>query len=84
MIAARRADHGNGREAVDDPVPGARTVEALQQFLKHEFGRVDGAPDECLPEAPHLGTLRRRIPSERQRPDTGIHEQVHRRERSSL
>ena len=41
-----------------------------------------GTP-ECS-RTPPPGTLRRRIPSECQRPDTGIHPPVHRRERTSL
>ena len=59
VIAARRHDHGHVREALDELCPGARTVKTLQQFLKHQSSRVNRAPEESFPEAPHLGNLRR-------------------------
>ena len=65
MVAARRHNHGNGREAVDDPRPDTRAAAALQQFLKYQAGHVDRlAAAERLAQAPHLGAFRRRIPSE--------------------
>ena len=85
MVATRRHNHGDGREAVDDPRPSARAAAALQQFLKYQAGRVDClAAAERLPQVPHLGAFRWRIPPERQRPDAGIYEQAHLRVRSRL
>ena len=85
MVAARRYNHGNVREPVDDLRPGARAAPTLQQLLKYQTGRVDRlATSERLPQAPHLGAFRRRIPSERQGPDAGIDEQAHLRVRSRL
>ena len=52
VIAARRYDHGDGRETLDDPRPGAWAPEALQQLLKHQAGRVDRlAAPERFPQA---------------------------------
>ena len=85
MIVSRGHDHGDICEQTDDPMPVARAAASLQQLLKHQAGRADGlAIGKRIPQVPHLGNFRRRIPPERQGPDAGIDEQAHSRVRSRL
>ena len=85
MILSRGYDHGDVCEQTDDPMPIASAEASLQQFLKHKAGRADGlAIGKRIPQAPHFGNFRRRIPPEHQGPDDGFDEQAHSRVRSRL
>ena len=85
MILPIRTDEGEGSEAVDDVAPGARAGKTLKQFLKNDAGGHDYVVTverflQCL----HLRRCSRVIPSERKRPDAGVDEKHHFRERSAL
>ena len=59
--------------------------ETLQQLLENESSRKNGlAGAQGVGERENLGGRRGRVPTQCQRPDTGIDEQTHRRERSAL
>ena len=85
MIIAVRRDHRQRREALHDRVAGGGTAEALEQFLQDEPGRVHRLPGrERLPQTARLWSVVRRVSPERERPDAGVDEETHPRERSAL
>jgi len=72
-------------EALDDFAPSTRPRESLQELLKHESGSdYRFARLERVAKRDHLGSRERSVASKRQRPDAGIDEERHLRERSFL
>ena len=70
---------------IDDPLARFGPRKPLQKLLYHQTGRNDCiAGGDCTIEGLHLGHLRRRIATERERPNTGVDEQSQSRERSAL
>ena len=72
------------RETIEDRVARLGSLESLQQLLEDETGREDRS--EAFERRPQVrdGRMVRMVPSQRMRPDAGIDEQVHDRERSAL
>ena len=57
----------------------------MEQFLQdHSGGGDDLTTSERMPQCPDLGHIRRGAPAQRERPDAGVDEQAHPRERSAL
>jgi len=85
MIVNIRRDRGKQRELLNDFLPRARSLKSLQQLLKHQACRHDEVP---APEAGcqelYLRGLCGWTPTQRERPDARVHEQIHQRERSDL
>lgn len=87
MVIAIRHDHRQRRATLHDRVAGRGTAEALKQLLKDEPGRVHGFPGcKRLPQTTGFGSVvgTRGVSPEGQRPDTGVDEETHPRERSAL
>ena len=85
MILAIRLYQRKRREAGDDLGPGLRGNEALKQFLEyHSSGHDDIRSGKRILQSRNLRLSRRCIAPESQRPDAGVDEQRHLRERSRL
>ena len=85
VILDLRRENGEQRELLHDPPRGGRPLETLEQFLEHDPGRDDDvAPLEALGEEQAPRARRGGCAAERQRPDAGVDEDVHERERSAL
>jgi len=73
-------------EALDDAIALARTQEALKQLLQDETGRKErltGTQSRCQRSDVHrVGAFG--VAAQRSRPDAGVDEDAHRRERSAL
>ena len=80
-----RTHERDDREALEDGVVGASAAEALKQLLQNEARRGHGlASEESLLEAPKLVGLIVVIPSQGERPDARVDEEIQGRERSAL
>jgi hypothetical protein len=79
VISSFRDDKRKCRKGLDDAPPGLGTVESLEQFLKNQPGGEDAISSlqgELQPM--DFPTIRGRVASKRQRPDTGIHQDIQR------
>jgi len=73
------------RESSNDLVARAGSGESLQQFLEDQAGRYDRpAGMQCVGERIDLGYRLRRISTQRERPHTGVDQEIQRRVRSTL
>src|ERR1035438_10819422 len=80
-----RGKEREGRKPVDNVLTRTRTGEPLQQFLQNQSSGHNGfATFEGATQRPYLWTIGRLVATEGERPDAGIDEQRHRRERSAL
>jgi hypothetical protein len=62
-----------------------RSSETLKQFLEDQAGRENEfAALERPVQRDYMGLIGRCIPSQSQRPDTGVDKETHSRERSDL
>lgn len=85
MILAVRLQEGQHVEPVDDVLGGPRTGKSLQQFLEDKAGGHNRiATIESFSQLTHFRSPRGLIPPEGERPDAGVNEKTHRRERSAL
>ena len=85
MILSVRRQQRQGSEPVNDVLARTWSSEALQQLLQDEPGRQNRIPTfECIVQSSHLWGRRGLITAEGKRPDAGIDEQAHPRERSAL
>jgi hypothetical protein len=72
-------------ESIDNVFTRTRASEPLQQFLQNQSRGHNGfATFEGAAQRPYFGAIGRRVATEGERPDAGIDEQRHRRERSAL
>jgi len=85
MIVSIRRQHRQCGELLDKFLTGLWAREALQQFLQNEPSDNDGvASVECRAQGRNLRCREVGITAKRQRPDAGINQDGHRRERSIL
>ena len=85
VVLARRSDHRQRAETIQDPGSGFRSLVPLQQLLEHDAGSVDRlSPDQGLPQSRHFRSFRGRVPAKGQRPHAGVDKQSHERLRSRL
>ena len=78
-------EDGQDPEFRENPRSLCGTVKPLEQLLNHESSRYDDVlPFEAPAEEGDLRSRRRRRAPQRQRPDAGVDENVHDRERSAL
>ncbi len=64
VVLARRSDHRQRAETIQDPRSGPGSPVPLQQLLEHDAGRVDRpAPDQGLPQSRHFRSFRGRSPT---------------------
>ena len=85
VVLARRSDHRQRAETIQDPGSGFRSLVPLQQLLEHDAGSVDRlSPDQGLPQSRHFRSFRGRVPAKGQRPYAGVDKQGHERLRSRL
>ena len=85
MVIAVRHDHRQRREVRHDSVTGLGAAEALEKLLKDEPGREHRVPGcKRLPQTIGFGSVARGVPPEGERPDAGVDEEAHPRERSAL
>lgn len=71
-------------EALDDPAMRFGLREALQQLLEHQTRADDGAVFQGVLQVTDFRQIRRRIPPQRQRPDTRVDEHTQSRALSAL
>ncbi len=85
MILPVRCRERQGRKPVNDVFTRTRAGKSLQQFLQDKTcGHDNFATFESVAQHTHLGGSGGLVAAECERPDTGIDEQGHRRERSAL
>ncbi len=85
MRATIRSQQGNRAEAIQDSLAITWTSEALKQFLQHQSGGEDSFPaEQRLLESADLVRRFLSITPQSKRPNTGVHEEAHCRERSAL
>lgn len=85
VIVAVRLQYGQRSETLDDLSPRFGAGEPLQQFLQDQSGGDhDITAEQRFLERMDFGFSCRSIAAQRQRPDAGINEQSHLRERSDL
>ena len=85
MVGPIRYYQREGGESIHDHLTGLRPGEALEEFLEDQARSENSlAGLEGLLEPANLWIRRRDITTQRQRPDTGIDENAHPRERSTL
>ena len=85
VILSVRGQKRQRHEPVNDIFTRPRTGESLQQFLQDQpRGHDRIAPFKAISQRAHLRSRGSSVASERKRPDAGIDEQIHRRERSAL
>ena len=85
VILPVRGQKRQGRKSINDVLARPRAGEALQQFLQDEPSCQDRIPTfERIAQSSHLREQRGLITAEGERPDAGIDEQVHPRDRSTL
>ena len=85
VILPVRGQERQGAKPVNDVLTCPRAGKSLQQFLQDETADHDGfAAFESVAQHVHLGSSGSLVAAECERPDAGIDEQGHRRERSAL
>jgi len=85
MVLSLRLEQRQRRKPFDDLGTGFRTREALQKFLQYEASRDDDVrPQQGFLELLNLRLRCRGVPPKRQRPNAGVDEDRHVRDRSAL
>ena len=85
IVFAVRLNQCQRRKPLDDLLTGLGTGEALKQFLQHKTGRDHNiCTSKRILQRLYLGLFNLNVTSEGKRPDAGIDEERHFRERSDL